>query len=63
MTKLFSGAKEGGIVCGPSALGAELFLWAFGHADKPLEFIFDPAFSPVISGIAAQFPNGVATQT
>lgn len=62
MRTLFSGATEEGIVCGPSVLGAELFLWAFGHADKPLEFIFDPAFSPVISGVAAQFPRAAATQ-
>ena len=34
--KLFAGATDGGIVCQPSALGGELFLWAFGHADKPL---------------------------
>ncbi|CAG9226195.1 hypothetical protein PSAB6_460016 [Paraburkholderia sabiae] len=28
----------------PSASGAELLLWALGEADKPLEYLFDPAF-------------------
>lgn len=63
MTKFFADATEGGIVCGPSALGVELFLWAFGHADKPLEFIFDSTFSPAIPGVVEHFHNGAATQT
>jgi hypothetical protein len=63
LSQSFAWAKEGGIICVPSALGTELFLWAFGHADKPREFIFDPAFSPAIPGIAEQLPNAVATKT
>ncbi len=43
-------AKEAGIVCQPSSLGIELFLWAFGHSDKPLEYVFDPGFSGEIEG-------------
>ena len=61
--KMFANATGGGIVCGPSALGAELFLWAFGHSDKPLEFIFEPTFLPVIEGVPRQFLNCSATKT
>lgn len=39
---LFAGANEGGIVCQPSSLGTEVFLWAFGQADMPLDYIFSP---------------------
>ena len=46
-----------GIVCQPSVSGAELFLWAFGHGDKPLNYVFSgeiktqiPNTSKMISG-------------
>lgn len=51
--KLFAGATEGGIVCQPSSLGTEVFLWAFGQADKPLDYIFSPDFTPIV----ANMPN------
>lgn len=63
ISTLYPGAPEGGIVCQPSALGAELYLWAFGHPEKPLEYILDPAFSAVIEGVPAQFPGVCATKT
>lgn len=61
IVKLFSGATEGGIVCQPSALGAELFLWAFGHADKSLEYLFSPEFSPTVEGLPTFFPCACPT--
>jgi hypothetical protein len=42
--------KSPGIICQPSALGAELFLWAFGRADQQLEYIFDSSFHPTVDG-------------
>lgn len=51
LIKLYAHAKDGGIVCQPSALGAELFLWAFGHSDKPLEYMFDAGFDPSVKGL------------
>ncbi|MBI5922157.1 MAG: hypothetical protein HY847_11005 [Betaproteobacteria bacterium] len=63
ITKLFAGATDGGIVLQPSALGAELFLWAFGYAEKPLEYILDPSFFAAIEGVPSQFPGACATQT
>ena len=40
-----------GLVCTPSALGAELFLWAFGHGDKPLDFLLSGSLSSAIEGV------------
>lgn len=34
---IFAAAQEGGIVCQPSALGTEIFLWAFGQADQDVD--------------------------
>ena len=51
IAKIYAGATEGGIVCQPSSLGAELFLWEFGQADKPLDYIFSPDFNPAIDGV------------
>ena len=62
MVKLFVGATDGGIVCQPSALGSELFLWAFGHADKPLDYLFKPEFSPVVEGLPNTILGAFATK-
>jgi len=62
MVKLFAGATEGGIVCQPSALGSELFLWAFGHANKPLDYLFNPEFSPVVEGLPNTIQGDCATK-
>ena len=50
-----------GIVCAPSRLGAELFLWAFGHGDKRLDFMLTEEFSAEIEGIPQSIPNAVGT--
>ena len=62
IVKKFAGATEGGIVCQPSALGAELFLWAFGQSDKPLDYLFDPEFSPVVEGLPISIRGACATK-
>jgi hypothetical protein len=61
MTNLFAAAQEGGIVCQPSALGAEIFLWAFGQADKVLSFMFSPEFNPLVSGFSETMQGACAT--
>lgn len=43
--------KEAGIHCQLSPPGAELFLWAFGYGDRPLEFIFNSDFMCTIEGV------------
>ena len=40
-----------GIVCIPSAFGAEVFLWAFGYGDKQLDFMLTNDCSASIEGI------------
>lgn len=60
--KLYPEAEEDGIVCQPSALGAELFLWAFGAAEHSLDFIFDPKFGPCVPGIPTEVEGAVATK-
>lgn len=62
ISKLFPNATEGGIVCQPSSLGAELFLWAFGHADKPLDYLFSPEFLPTVEGLPISIQGACATK-
>lgn len=49
-------ANDGGIICQPSAQGAELFLWALGCGDHGLNYIFSEACQPSVEGV----PNIVA---
>jgi len=60
--KLHPSALEGGIVCGPSALGVELFLWAFGQADKSLEYLFSAEFSTAVNGLPIAIDGACATK-
>lgn len=62
LVKMYAKAEDGGIVCQPSAMGGELFLWAFGHADKPLSYIFDSSFFPVFKGAPMGVPRAAATK-
>ena len=59
---LFSGVPSGGFICTPSALGAELLLWAFGHGDKDLNFLLTDDFSSEIEGIPKSVSNALATE-
>jgi len=62
MVKRVPKAEFDGFVCQPSALGAELYLWAFGEGDKPLNYIFNSSFIPVIDGIQTNIvPQTLAT--
>lgn len=38
--KTFKDANSAGILCSPSAFGAELYLWAHGLSDKTYDYIF-----------------------
>lgn len=62
LKRMFSGAPSAGIVGIPTALGAELLLWAFGHGDKHLDFLLTDDFSPEIEGIPKSVSNALATQ-
>lgn len=52
--------NEEGIICQPSALGAELFLYALGAADKDLRTILDKKITAPIEGIRSNFANSLA---
>ncbi len=58
----FNGATDAGFICSPSALGAELFLWAFGEGDKGLIYIFSKDFRPIIEGMPNKVEGTFATK-
>ena len=62
LMKNLSGVPSAGIICKPTALGAELLLWAFGHGDKKLDFLLTREFSSEIEGIPKSVPNAVPAQ-
>lgn len=62
MVKKVPKAGHDGVVCQPSALGAELFLWAFGEGDKPLSYIFSENFVPEIEGVPRAVANVLAVK-
>ena len=55
----FPGASEGGIVCYPSAPGAELFLWALGCGDSPLEHMLSGVLDTVVDDLPNVVPGSV----
>ena len=63
MTKLWSAAPSEGIICQPSALGAELFLAAHGYADKQLDYLLSSEFPAGPKGLPSRFPNAAATES
>ena len=60
LRSLFPGAPVDGFVCTPSTLGAELFLWAFGRGDLPLEELCTAGIDSAIDGIPNGVPKAVA---
>ena len=51
-----------GVICSPSLLGVELFLWAFGYGDRQLEFVFSGEFDCTIDGVPQPIPGAIATK-
>ena len=51
-----------GIICQPSALGAELYLWAFGHGDKPIDYILARNLEEQADGLPGHVPGAIATK-
>ena len=60
---IFAGAPDDGIVCLPSSLGAELFLWAFGHGDALLDYLLSGNLDAEVDGLPNGVPGAVATKT
>lgn len=65
LNTIVSGIPSEGFICTPSALGAELFLWAFGYGDKGADFLLTDDFSAEIKSeieeIPKSVPNALAT--
>jgi len=57
----FKSAEHDGIICQPSALGAELFLWAFGEGDRSFDYIFNNEFQPIIKSMLFKMNGVIAT--
>ncbi len=51
-----------GIICEPSSLGAELFLWGFGHGDKPLEYVLSDELKTEIDGLPSHVLGAIGTK-
>ena len=60
---IFAGVPGDGIVCCPSSLGAELFLWAFGHGNAPLEQLLSGALNADVDGLPNGVPGALAAKT
>jgi hypothetical protein len=60
MKKKVPTADDGGIICQPSALGAELFLWALGCGDHGLNYIFSEKCQPSVEGMPNVVVNTIA---
>ncbi|WP_421230437.1 hypothetical protein [Aeromonas jandaei] len=54
---------EPGIVCTPTAKGAELFLWGFGCGSHDLDYIFSDRFNSAIDDMPPMVNNTKVTQT
>lgn len=52
-----------GVLCTPTASGAELFLWGFGGGSHDLSHIFSPDFSSEISGVPSSVSGSRAVRT
>ena len=63
LQKIAKGVLDDGIICQPSASGAELFLWAFGHGDKPLDFVLSGKLNLEIGNLPNHVPGAVGTKT
>ena len=56
------GVPSAGIICQPSALGAELFLWAFGYGDKPLDYVLSGDLKAEIDDLPSHVPGVAGTK-
>lgn len=62
LEKRMKNCETDGIVCQPSALGAELFLWAFGCGDHDFGHIFNEEFIPIIEGMPTVVTGTIAVK-
>lgn len=59
----FAAAPSDGILCQPSVLGAELFLWALGHGHVPLDHLLSGALDVSFDDLPDGVPEAIAAKT
>ncbi len=62
LQKVHSSATGYGIIVQPSSLGAELFLAAFGHGDKPIDYLLSGNLEEQVDGIPPFVPGAIAVK-
>ena len=62
LKRYFARAPGPGIVCTPSALGAELFLWAFGYGNSPLEHMLSGVIDVAVEDLPKVVLGSIATR-
>ena len=60
--KIASSAPGDGIICRPSALGAELFLWAFGYANRPIDYILSGKIKIQVNDLPDYISGAISTK-
>lgn len=60
---LFKDCPAAGIICQPSALGAELYLWALGIGDQSVDSILSGEFVLELDGLPKTLEGVLATRT
>ncbi|MDE0679706.1 MAG: hypothetical protein OXI11_05750, partial [Gammaproteobacteria bacterium] len=63
LRKIYAEVSGPGIICQPSSLGAELFLWAFGHGNAPIDHIFSGVLKVEIDGLPKCVLGAVGTKS
>ena len=59
---IVKGVPSAGIIYQPSPLGAELFLWAFGYGDKPLDYVLSGKLKSEIDDLPSHVPGAIETK-
>ena len=62
LQKTAKNVPGGGLICSPSALGIELFLWAFGYGDKSLDYFLSGELEAQIPNLPTHLPGSIATK-
>ncbi len=62
LQKIAKNVPGDGIICQPSTLGAELFLWGFGHGDKPLDYVLSGELKVEIDDLPSHILGAIGTK-
>ena len=63
LKSMFKDCPGAGIVCQPSSVGAELYLWALGKADMPIDYLLSSRIDTTIDGAPNAVQGSLPTKT